>query len=52
MSALPRGEWITINKEANKIWTAPETGNYFVAFRYQKKGLFIDESKFTLRNDS
>jgi hypothetical protein len=46
MSALPRGEWITINKEANKIWTAPETGNYFVAFRYQKKGvIYIDDVK-------
>jgi PKD repeat protein len=46
MSALPRGEWITINKEANKIWTAPETGKYFVAFRYQKKGVvYIDDVK-------
>jgi hypothetical protein len=46
MSALPRGEWITINKEANKIWTAPKTGNYFVAFRYQKKGvIYIDDVK-------
>lgn len=46
MSDLPRGEWITINKEANKVWTAPETGNYFVAFRYQKKGvIYIDDVK-------
>ncbi len=46
ISDLPRGEWITINKEAAKIWTVSATGNYFVAFRFQKKGvIYIDDVK-------
>ena len=46
MVNIPRGEWHTINKESNKIWTAPQTGNYFIAFRFEKKGLiFIDDIK-------
>ena len=45
-AGLPRGEWITINKESAKKWTVPETGTYFVAFRFQKKGvLYIDDVK-------
>ena len=46
MSGLPRGEWITINKETAKVWTVTADGDYFVAFRFQKKGIiYIDDVK-------
>jgi len=46
MSGLPRGEWITINKEAAKVWTVTADGDYFVAFRFEKKGItYIDDVK-------
>ena len=45
-AGLPRSEWVTINKASAKKWTVPETGTYFVAFRFQKKGvLYIDDVK-------
>ena len=46
MSGLPRGEWITINKETAKVWTVTADGDYFIAFRFQKKGvIYIDDVK-------
>jgi PBP1b-binding outer membrane lipoprotein LpoB len=43
---LPRGEWITINKEAVKIWSPDVSGQYFFSFRFQKTGVvYIDDVK-------
>ena len=45
-AGFPRSEWVTINKASAKKWTVPETGTYFVAFRFQKKVvLYIDDVK-------
>ena len=46
VAGLPKGEWITINKESAKVWTVPSSGNYFIAFRFEKKGVvYIDDIK-------
>ena len=43
---LPRGEWVTVNKEAVKIWSPNESGQYFFSFRFQKIGVvYIDDVK-------
>ena len=43
---LPRGEWVTVNKEAVKIWSPNESGQYFFSFRFQKIGVvYIDDIK-------
>jgi len=43
---LPRGEWITVNKEAVKIWSPDVSGQYFFSFRFQKTGVvYIDDVK-------
>ena len=43
---LPRGEWVTVNKEAVKIWSPAESGQYFISFRFQKIGIvYIDDIK-------
>ena len=43
---LPRGEWVTVNKEAVKIWSPNESGQYFFSFRFQKIGIvYIDDIK-------
>lgn len=44
--SLPRGEWVTVNKEAVKIWSPAESGQYFFSFRFQKIGvIYIDDIK-------
>ena len=42
---LDRGKWITIeNKELSKVWTVPVTAEYFLSFRFNKKGvIYIDD---------
>jgi hypothetical protein len=43
---LPRGEWVTVNKEAVKIWSPAVSGQYFFSFRFQKIGvIYIDDIK-------
>tara|TARA_B110000967_G_scaffold195511_1_gene225088 strand:- start:208 stop:1683 length:1476 start_codon:yes stop_codon:yes gene_type:complete len=43
---LPRGEWVTVNKEAVKIWSPDVSGQYFFSFRFQKIGIvYIDDVK-------
>jgi hypothetical protein len=43
---LPRGEWVTVNKEAVKKWSPNESGQYFFSFRFQKIGVvYIDDIK-------
>ena len=43
---LPRGEWVTVNKEALKIWSPAESGQYFFSFKFQKIGIvYIDDIK-------
>ena len=35
---------ITINKELSKVWTVPVTAEYFLSFRFNKKGvIYIDD---------
>lgn len=44
LDGLERGKWIIINKELNKIWTVPATAEYFLSFRFNKKGIiYIDD---------
>lgn len=46
VASLPRGEWVTVNKEAVKIWSPAESGQYFFSFRFQKIGvIYIDDIK-------
>lgn len=41
---LDRGKWITINKQLDKLWTVPATTDYFLSFRFNKKGvIYIDD---------
>jgi hypothetical protein len=43
---LPREEWVTVNKEAVKIWSPTESGQYYFSFRFQKIGVvYIDDIK-------
>ena len=43
---IPRGEWVTINKEDAKIWSPNTSGLYFFSFRFQKIGIaYIDDVK-------
>ena len=44
IEGLERGKWITINKELVKVWTVPATAEYFLSFRFNKKGvIYIDD---------
>ena len=44
VEGLDRGKWITINKELSKVWTVPVTAEYFLSFRFNKKGvIYIDD---------
>ena len=46
VASLPRGEWVTVNKEAVKIWSPAVSGQYFFSFRFQKIGvIYIDDIK-------
>lgn len=46
VASLPRGEWVTVNKEAVKTWSPDVSGQYFFSFRFQKIGvIFIDDIK-------
>lgn len=46
VEGLPRDQWITVNKEAVKIWNPDVSGEYFFSFRFQKIGTaFIDDIK-------
>lgn len=46
LSSISRSEWVTVNKETEKTFTPAETGEYFMSFRFEKKGvIYIDDIK-------
>jgi len=46
VNGLPRNQWVTVNKEAVKIWSPDVSGQYFFSFRFQKIGIaYIDDIK-------
>ena len=46
LAGLPRSEWVTINKESVKTFTPPVTAEYFMSFKFNKKGvIYVDDVK-------